>query len=152
MARTDYVTANSIKAFDFSDISAITTSTMLYAKQLATDRHGTRLLVDPTDGSAAGVCSVDALDISLDADLEAIALSPDGTKAFAFDFISGTPDQHLIRVYELTSPNGAGGYANTSYALPDPQGGINYVKLTVSADGNTLFLGSSSYLVVWPIP
>lgn len=156
MARTELVTNNPIKAFDFSDISAITTSTALYAKQLATDHHGTRLLVNPADGSPADVYDVGALDIStggsLDAGLEAIALAPDGATAFAFDFVDGSPAQHLIRVYDLTSPDGMGGYVNTIYELPDPQGGVSSATLTVSADGNTLFLGSTSHLVVWPIP
>lgn len=156
MARTGFVTANSIKIFDFSDISAITTSTMLYAKQLSTDHHGTRLLVNPADGSIVDVYHVDTQDISLegslDAGLEAIALSPDGAQAFAYDFIDGDPAQHLIRVYDLSSPDGMGGYAKTNYSLPEPQGGVNSTKLTVSTDGNTLFLGSNSHLVVWPIP
>ena len=154
--RTGSVTDNAIKIFDMSDVSVITTSVSKYVKALATTRDGSILAINPADGGTSEIYDVSDTDISLlgslHASLEAIALGPDGSQAYAFDYIDGSPAQFLIRIYDLDSPDGSGGFNNTSYALKDSQGGVNFARLSVSPDGNTLFLGTTSHLVIWPIP
>lgn len=150
-----FVGTSFIKFFDLTDLTVVNSSVNVSVEDMATDKEGNRLLINPSDATAVGVYDVSDVDMtligSLAANIESIALSPDGNTAYAFDYIAGTPDQYLIKIYDLTTPDGLGSFNVLTYTLPDTLGGVQNVRMTVSADGNTLFLGSSS-LIVWPIP
>ena len=77
-------------------------------------------------------------------DSAAVALSPDGTRAY--QYVSGT----LLRTFDVSSPDqGVSEIGTGTVLLSDP--GANPV-MTVSPDGGTLFIAGADAIVVVPAP
>jgi hypothetical protein len=77
-------------------------------------------------------------------DSAAVALSPDGTRAY--QYVSGT----LLRTFDVSSPDQSVSEIGAGTVLPsDP--GANPV-MTVSPDGGTLFIAGADGIVVVPAP
>lgn len=76
----------------------------------------------------------------------AIALSPDGTRAYSYS--SGT----ILRTYDLTGTPVAGVFpeVGTGITLASDPGGSN-AKMTITPDGGTIFIAGSSAIVVQPV-
>lgn len=152
--------ANQIAFYDFTDNTVVTTSitggTFTVDATTSSDAKGDRIAVYYSNTTEDAVYDVGASGLTLLGTLgntnESLAISHDGNFVYAFDYDVNAADQFQIKVYDLNSPDGTGGFNSTSYVLPDTFGGVNNVLMSVSGDGNTLFLASSSHLIVWPIP
>lgn len=154
--------ANQIAYYDFTDetmvTSTVTGSTFSENVTISSDFKGDRIAVHYDDTTAAAIYDVGVSDLALLGTLgtsfESVVISHDGNFAYVFDYdaAANPGDEYQIKVFDLNSPNGSGGFNNVSYILPDAFGGVASVKMNISGDSNTLFLTSSSHLIVWPIP
>jgi hypothetical protein len=77
-------------------------------------------------------------------DSAAVALSPDGTRAY--QYVSGT----LLRTFDVSSPDQGVSEIGTGTVLPSDPGASPV--MTVSPDGGTLFIAGSDGIVVIPAP
>jgi hypothetical protein len=76
----------------------------------------------------------------------AIAISPDGKRAYTYDGTAGT-----VLVFDISATNNGGVYPqSTAVTLPGSPG--SNVRMTISLDGKTLFIAGSTQLIVQPVP
>jgi hypothetical protein len=117
----------------------------------AQNRSGSRTILFRSPGVVSPTCTV--YDESLTAlgtlpttTLSNAVLSPDGVTAYVF--VGG-----VIRKFDLTSPNGSGGFDEVGAGFPllaSP--GTNSPAMALSPDGGTLFLAGNQNLIVMPAP
>jgi hypothetical protein len=117
------------------------------------NRDGSRIVLDKTHVYDGQYNPLGDLPTSTDA----VVLSPDGTRAYAFDH-SGT-----MKTYDLTGALVAGIYpqlsATTLAGDPGPASTITpalysnaVVAMTITPDGRTVFIAGSKGVVVQPAP
>jgi hypothetical protein len=109
----------------------------------AIDRVGTRALLNGTNVYGPGF----ALFGTLPTGAVAATLKPDGTRAYTYD-----PNAGGIRVFNVSETRNGEAYSAIGNPVPlvgDP--GAN-PRMTISLDGNTLFIAGSTRLIVQPTP
>lgn len=109
----------------------------------AVDRGGTRALLNGTNVYGPGF----ALFGTLPAGAVAATLKPDGTRAYTYD-----PSAGGLRVFDVAETRNGQAYSavgNPVALVGDP--GAN-PRMTISLDGNTLFIAGSTQLIVQPTP
>jgi len=76
-------------------------------------------------------------------------ISPAGTRAYGFVY-GGTGG--TLRTYDITSPNGIGGFTEigTGIVIPDSPG--NYPTFGISPDGRAVFISGEEKFIVQPVP
>jgi hypothetical protein len=82
----------------------------------------------------------------LPATTAAVAVSPDGKRAYTYDGTSGE-----VRVFDISATNSGGAYTQMSAVTLPGSPGSN-VRMTISLDGKTLFIAGSTQLIVQPVP
>ncbi len=110
------------------------------------DRHATRIIMNTSVYSSSyvpqGTLPVNAASV----------LSPNGDLAYVYDSLTGA--NGTVRVFDLTSPNGAGGFTELTVTenIPAASPGTGLVKMVISNNGDTLVFGAASNIIVMPVP
>lgn len=108
------------------------------------DRNGTRAVLNGRNVYGPNF----ALFGTLPTTTAAATVKPDGTRAYTYD-----PDAGGIRTFNIsTARDNGGAYPDVGSTVPlagDP--GAN-PRMTISLDGNTLFIAGSTQLIVQPTP
>jgi hypothetical protein len=119
--------------------------TSMGGRVLSVARAGARVVVDGThvynaDLSPRGTLSVGGGEI-----LTAAAITPDGTRAYAYG-ASGT-----LYKFDLETFNGTGGFAQMGAGTPLPHLVASAV-MTMSVDSRTVFIAGDDRVIVKPVP
>jgi hypothetical protein len=151
--------ANQFPDFGSDDVLSLNTATgataptgihLLTGAATAMDRTGSRIVLNKTrvyDGSYTHLGD-------LPATTDVVVLSPDGTRAYAYD----SPD--TLRTYDLASPPVAGVFQEIGSGITlaaDPgRRPASYteqeVAMTLTPDGGTVFIAGNQFVVVQPTP
>lgn len=130
--------------YNASTGTLVDTGLALAASDISMDRRGSRILV--TDGDIDVYSGSFQSLGSLPASTLAAVLSPDGTRVYGYD------SNEQLRAYDISgptvSPLGTGPW-DASGGAGDPQRGT---VMTISPDGQTLFIAGNAALLVEPIP
>jgi len=101
-------------------------------------------LFDGSFGSLGGITN----QTSFPTTQQALAIKPDGTRAYTFD--SGIGKVHT---FDLTQPLNSGGlFPEVGTGTPAAPGNGPPVRLRISPDGGTLFLAAETAIVILPAP
>ncbi|MFL6578483.1 MAG: hypothetical protein ACJ8MR_17800, partial [Povalibacter sp.] len=77
----------------------------------------------------------------------AVALSPDGTRAYTYDSAAAA-----VLVFDISATNNATAYPQLGSAVALPGSPGSSVRMILSLDGKTLFIAGTTQLVVLPTP
>lgn len=142
-----FITSNPAIMLDASDYSMSQTADLGYSiSTLRSNRYGDSLLRAHYSTGMVYYCDGDlnSLGTLPREAFVSLEFSPDGTRAYM-------QDDWLLRTFDLTLPDGSGGYTEIGSPIrliTSPSG--NQVS-TISPDGNTFFVTGST-LVVQPLP
>lgn len=138
-----FITQNSNYPAQYYDVSQgqfVSTGYNLTNSYTAYDRTGSILI---TGGS---VYNRQFVLLGTSNDLVRSVVSADGTRGY------GLATGNILRTYDLTSPNGSGGFTQvgTGIAIPDLPG--DFATLGISSDGGVVFISGEDNFIVQPVP
>jgi hypothetical protein len=116
---------------------------------LSVARTGARFIVDGTKVFNGDLSSRGTLSVGGGETLTAAAITPDGTRAYAYG-TDGVASSTLHK-FDLETFNGSGGFVEvgTGIALPHM---VASPVMTTSADGRTVFIAGDDRVLIRPVP
>ncbi|HET7766325.1 MAG TPA: IPT/TIG domain-containing protein [Burkholderiales bacterium] len=111
------------------------------ANRISYDRTGSISIVDPV------VLDRQFNILGIVQNLRQSVISPDGTRAYGVS----PDDPTVLHTYDLTSPDGIGGFTELAPIALQAAPGLPIV-LSIASDGKTVFVSGESNFIVQPVP